>query len=274
MDDILQDLSTARLISAIEENLFAVFSAYRQWPQAEVHDEAEMLWINTDVPFPLFNGVLRTRLAPASIDAAIQSLIAQAAARNMPRLWWTGPTTQPADLGKHLERHGFVSEGQLPGMAIDLAHLNENLPMPGGLSVQRVTDDATLKQWGQVCAAGFGLPDFMAAAFYDLMSSVGLDIFLAYLGWQNDRPVATSAMILAAGVAGMYNIATIPEARQQGIGAIMTLWPLREARLRGYKAGILHASQTGMGIYRSLGFREYCQLGQYVWPPEYKQGAG
>jgi ribosomal protein S18 acetylase RimI-like enzyme len=274
MNDILQDLSTTRLISAIEENLFAVFFAYRQWPRSEVHDEAEMLWVDTDIPFPLFNSVLRTRLVPERIDAAIQSLITQAESRNRPLLWWTGPATQPADLGRHLERHGFVSEGQMPGMAIDLANLKENLPRPSGLSVQRVTDDTARKQWCQVCAAGFGLPDFIAAAFYDLMSSVAPDTFLAYLGWRNDQPVATSVLVLAAGVAGMYNIATIPEARRQGIGTIMTLWPLCEAQNRGYKAGILHASQMGAGIYRSLGFQEYCQIGQYVWPSEYKQGAG
>ena len=274
MSDILQDLSTPSLISAIEENLFALFSAYRKWPRAEVHDEAEILWTMTNISFSMFNSILRAQLAPGQIDTIVQSILAQAESRNVPLLWWTGPITHPADLGRHLERHGFVSEGQMPGMAVDLANLNENLPMLSGLSVQRVTDDKTMKQWCQVCTAGFGLPDFVADAFYDLMCYVDPNTILAYLGWRNDQPVATSLVMLAAGVAGIYNVATLPEARRQGIGAITTLAPLREAKSRGYKAGVLQSSKMGASVYRSMGFQEYCKIGQYVWSPEHKQGMG
>lgn len=275
MSNILQDLSTPSLISAIEENLFAAFASFfRRWPRAEVHEDAEMLWTMTDIPYPLFNSILHARLVPERIDASIQSIITRAESRNIPLLWWTGPATRPADLGSHLERHGFVSDGQAPGMAVDLTNLNENPPMPSGLTVQQVTDDKTMKQWCQVMAAGFGMPDFAASAFYDFMCHIDPDTILTYLGWLNGQPVATSLAMLAAGVAGIYNVATIPEARRKGIGAIMTLAPLRNARDRKYKVGILQSSKLGVGVYRSLGFQEYCKIGHYAWSPGHRQGAG
>ncbi len=207
------------------------------------------------------------RLPPEEIDNTVQSIIAQAKSRNVPLLWWTGPQTSPADLGKCLERYGFVNEDNMPRMAIVLASLKENLPTPAGFHVQRVKDDVTLKLWSQVCGAGFGMPDFAAEGFYDFISHAGLETVQVYLGWLDEKPVATSLQSLAAGVAGIYNVATLPEARRQGIGAVMTAFPLCEARAMGYKAGILGASEMGVGVYRSLGFQEYCQIGQYVWSP-------
>jgi Acetyltransferases len=274
MNTILQDLSTPNIVAAIEDNLFALIPALRKWPRAEVHDEADIKWSMTDIPFPLFNSILRAQLASEKIAATIQSIISQAKSQNVPLLWWTGPATQPSDLGRHLERYGFVSEGQMPGMAVDMANLNENLPMPDGLTIQRVTDDESRKQWIHVFAAGFEVPDSVADAFYDFMSYDDPETALAYIGWLNGQPVATSQLALVAGVAGIYNVATLPAARRQGIGAIMTLAPLQEARRRGYQVGILQASDMGVELYRSLGFREYCQIGQYIWSPAHKSAAG
>ncbi len=268
MNKILNDLSAPSLIAAIEANLFAFVPAFSKWPGAEVHDEPEIAWSMTDIPFQVFNSIIRAQLAPDRIDAVIAAIIAQATSRNVPLLWWTGPATQPADLGIHLERHGFFSEGQLPGMAAVLDNINPHPPMPNGFMIQPVTDDESLQQWSQVCAAGFGMPAFAADGYYDLLRHVDQATVRAYLGWLNGKPVATSLLYLGAGVAGIYNVATIPEARRKGIGARMTDLPLLEARALGYQVGILHAFEMGIGVYRSLGFEEYCQIGQYLWLPE------
>lgn len=273
MDDILVDLSVPSLTSAIERNLFAIVSAFSKWPRADVHEEAEVLWSMTDIPFPVFNSVMRAQLTPTRIAVVVDSITAQAKSRNVPLLWWTGPTTQPADLGKYLESHGFVSAGDVPGMAVILENLNENISMPDGFTIQQVKDNETLKHWGQVSAKGFGWPDFAGEGFYDLLQHVDPNSIWAYIGLLNGEPVATSMLALGAGVAGIYNVATIPEARRQGIGALMTLIPLHEARRIGYKVGILQASEMGVKVYRSLGFQEYCKIGQYIWSPQ-QVGAG
>jgi GNAT superfamily N-acetyltransferase len=267
MRHILQNLSVPALTEAIEANLFELFQHFRQWPQAETHFDADILWSITDIPFPLFNSVLRAQLAANHVDTAIETAIARCKSRKVSMLWWTGPQTRPPDLGKHLERHGFIQEDSMPGMAADLSGLRVNLPTPSGFHIQRVADDATLKLWSQICGTGFGMPDFVAEAFYDLISHVGLETMQAYLGWLDETPVATSLQVFAAGVAGIYNVATVPEARRQGIGAEMTAYALREARLLGYQVGILGASEMGVEVYRSLGFREYCRIDQYVWQP-------
>jgi hypothetical protein len=274
LNDYLQDLSPTSMICAIESHIFPFIKALRGWQGAEVHDESDILWSITDIPFDLFNSVSRARILPENIDATIQSVVAQAGQRGVPLLWWTGPGTLPADLGKHLERHGFVREDHMPGMAVDLAKLKENLPVSAGFTCQPVEDQAVLKIWGQVFGECFEAPDFAVEAFCDFSNYVNRHTMRSYLGWLDGKPVATSTLMLGEGVANIYNVGTIPAARRRGIGALMTALPLYEARAEGYRVGILDASEMGESVYRSLGFQEYCKSDTYMWVPEPVQGAG
>jgi len=232
-----------------------------------VHEDSEIFWVMTDVPDPLFNNIARAKLSSEKIDTTIDSLIRQARKRNIPLLWWTGPATQPSNLMEYLEKHGFVNANQSPGMAVNLDNLRDDLPTPVGITTQLVENDESLKQWCQVFATCFGLSDFATDAYYDFMHYFDSSKTMAYLCMVNNKPVAISLLYLGAGVAGIYCVATIPEVRRQGIGALMTQLPLREVQNQGYKVGILHSSEMGVGVYCSLGFQEYCEIEQYLWSP-------
>jgi GNAT superfamily N-acetyltransferase len=86
-----------------------------------------------------------------------------------------------------------------------------------------------------------------------------------YIGRLEDKPVATSLLYLGGGVAGIYNVATLPEFRHQGIGSALTVAPLLQARTWGYRIGTLQSTPMGLHLYRQLGFREYCTFQAYFW---------
>ncbi len=56
----------------------------------------------------------------------------------------------------------------------------------------------------------------------------------------------------------------IPAARRKGIGRIMTVAPLLEARRMSYRVGILQASSMGYPIYKKIGFKEVCTYQLYL----------
>lgn len=266
---ILSARSPAALRTAIEANLFALYRSFAVWPKCAVHDDIDMLWSLTDIPFPLFNAVLRARLDPDAVDAAILRAQSRCAANGVPLLWWTGPSTQPDYLPARLAAHGC--EGHvLPGMAADLNALPETTRPPDELLITDVNDRGAAEIWCGVLCAGFGMPSFVGDAFLDYMCSMGFARdapFRHCLGWLDGQPVATSSVFYGGGVAGIYDVATVPSARGRGIGTEMTLKPLLDARAAGFRTGILQSSPMGVNAYRSLGFEQVCDIGQHRWTP-------
>jgi len=265
----LGDLSEPELVQAIETNMFEFFMTFRRWPRMEVHDDPNMLWSITSIPFPLFNSVFRTKLEPQDVDAVIETTLSRYKARNVPMMWWTGPATRPKNLGTILEAHGFVNEeGDSPGMAVDLNALNESLDRHARLKVEPVDDEESLRKWSEAMTAAAPMPQFVSEPMFDLFITLGFgktSLVRNYCGRLDGEVVATSSLFLGSHAAGIYNVATLPKVRRQGIGNAMTLEPLREARALGYQIAVLTSSQLGVGVYRKIGFNEYCKIGQYSW---------
>ena len=67
-------------------------------------------------------------------------------------------------------------------------------------------------------------------------------------------------------MAGVYNVATVQEARGRGIGRAVTATVLAEAVARGHRLAVLGSSDLGYPVYHRLGFREVSRLRSYALP--------
>jgi GNAT superfamily N-acetyltransferase len=153
-----------------------------------------------------------------------------------------------------------------PGMAIDLATLPIGLPVRSGFTSEQVDDVAMLRAW-----CGFTDQAVLAEALFAWGHTLGFAPdreIIHFLGRLDGHPVATATLVLGGGVAGIYNVMTVPDAQRRGIGALMTVRPLELARARGYRLGVLQSSRMGYPLYRRLGFQDYCAIGIYLWPGE------
>jgi GNAT superfamily N-acetyltransferase len=263
------DCSEKELVAAIWANWIEVSRLFGRSSRAEFDERPDLARLSCAIPQALLNGIFRTRLAPGRVDAAIEETVAHFGSRGVPAFsWWLVPDVQPADLGRHLQAHGFASQTGPSGMAVDLSRVDQEPASPAGLSIQVIGDERAFRQWRAVAATCFGLREY-EEQFFDLWMELGFDLPLRhYLGLLRGEPVATSTLFLAAGVAGVYVVAVLPDVRNQGIRTAITLAPLLDVRAQGYHVGILQASPMGYNLYRRIGFREYCKMGHYVWERE------
>lgn len=272
MSSMLRDLSPSAVVPAIETNSDEWWRYFQHAPQADVHDDPEMLWLASGIPIAEYSVVARTTFAPdtpaETINAKIAAVLEYFAARHVGMNWYVGPSTRPADLGQHLIAHGLNHVGDAPGMAVDLETLGESIPPPEGLVVRRVGHAGLLRQWARVAGEAFGEPEYVLRARLAVHTSLGYarDTPLQrYVALLNGEPVAMSLLFLGAGVAGIYDVATVKGARRRGVGTAVTLAPLREARALGYRVAVLEASLMGEPVYRRLGFTDYCRFSLYEW---------
>jgi ribosomal protein S18 acetylase RimI-like enzyme len=69
---------------------------------------------------------------------------------------------------------------------------------------------------------------------------------------------------VAGGVAGIYNICTVPTARGRGIASAMTAATMQRARAAGFPFIVLQSTDMAVNLYRALGFAEVCTFDYYV----------
>lgn len=266
MNAILEDLASEALSAAIENNAVACGKYWARWPKLRLFEEHNMVLTLSDIRFPFFNNVFAARLQSGECGATIDGVLTQVKASSLPLFWWTGPSTEPHDLGTRLEDKGFSHLFEAAGMAADLSGLGAGHEAPPELSIQQVRTPVSLRSWATITASVFEFPDFATAPWFNMHATLGFEgAYRHYLGLLRGVPVAAASMFLGAGVAGISNVATLAPQRRRGIGSAITLEALLDARREGYRIGVLFASEAGQGLYEKLGFGTYCTGNCYLW---------
>jgi len=270
MPHIKTDVSDQALVTAIRANLCEFFRHLgRSEPAEQFENEKFARWYSP-VQHPWFSGVLSSLLPSPEDEAFIDDMVRYFHAKGTNTFtWWMEPPLRPADWEPVLSKHGFSFSDGTPGMAIDLNDLDESKSKVSGLGIQIVEDAETLRVWVDTFTRGYGLPIEWSDIIFDTWLKLGLDGPVQnYLGYLNGKPVSTSTVFYGAGVAGIYDVATLTEARGQGVGAALTLNPLLGARQAGYRVGILQSSEQGFNVYKKLGFRHLCQIENFYFSPQ------
>ena len=262
--DIVQEIDPVGIAVAIEANINAYLLSFARLPGALLHEDPQIVWVDSGIASGIYNSVVYANLRPDTVDAQIGAVLSHFRRRARPFTWHIGPSTRPTDLDCYLVSHGMVHSEDEPGMAIAIDRMRDDVVAPSELTIEEVADDGALEAWVAVWL--FGASQDFRHLCLDALRGRGLGADLPwryYLGRLNGEPVATAELFVAAGVASVQYVVTLPAVRRRGIGTAMTLRVLREARAMSYRVGVLTASPEGIGSYRRIGFREYCWFRRY-----------
>jgi ribosomal protein S18 acetylase RimI-like enzyme len=150
------------------------------------------------------------------------------------------------DMGADLRAQGFAVSESTRAMGIDLDHIS--LPRP--------EIELAPPTWPEILRiaeipAGFGGP-------------AGPSGFASLIAVSDGMPAATVATFDRNLDCGIYNLATVPDARRQGLGTALATLAAHDARARGCRTATLQATPMAEKIYAALGFRDLGLILEYT----------
>ena len=256
------------VVRDIEDAFVEHWSHMGRWSKGRLLDDGGALRFETPIARLPYNAVIRSHLGDDA-DDTIARVIASARSRGVDCMWIVHPSAQPEDLGRRLLAGGLSPVEEAAGMSLDLAEWQPE-PKSPGVRFERVVDDAglatyvdlNLRYWELDAEAGVMVDDLIRY----WLGKAPVERWLAFL---DDRPVGKGVLSRAAppGVAAIYGMSVLPEARRRGIAGGLTSTPLACAREQGCERVVLHASGAGAGVYRRAGFVERCRFVVYATAP-------
>lgn len=175
--------------------------------------------------------------------------------------------SRPAELATLLAGQGFVAIEHESVLWIAeppaIPHLDP------GLRVEQVTE-ATAAEYVDVEAAAFGIPPGLAAGRLPaLRRSLSVGGRRAYLVAVGRRYVATTRLVVVAGLASLTSIGVLPEQRGQGYGRLITAVATRAGLAAGARLAWLAVAPDNvpaLRLYESLGYRPAFERTLWIEP--------
>jgi len=216
-----------------------------------------LLWSGTHPSPALINGVIRTRGAvpPAREVLAFADAWFGEMGHGYGLHVRIGRDDDLVALAGELGLHAIINlpvmvwEGRLP-----------EVHLPEGYNLRRVESTAELRDYIDVVAEPFEMPDEIPTVFARPESILAPFTGAVLVRDPHGRPVAGAWTHVSHGVAGVGFVGTLAHERGRGLGTAATWGAMHLGFEMGATIAALQASPKGLPVYRRMG---YVEVGEY-----------
>ena len=241
------------LAAAVELNNVERLRLEGRLPWVEFHDEGDAIRVFAGDIWP-DNRVVLARFAKGNAQRRVGEILAPHLKQKVACNWVVGPVSHSPELVQQLRAHGFSCRIHCAGMACDLTKLVSSPRTPDGIRIGLTDGPASLEpltteRRRQRHEGRSALASLKPQQVWFFTASAGR------------QPVGGTAIVLGAGVAGIYGVDVLEKFRRRGIGTALVHAALTHARKQlGQRVAVLAATGLGRGVYSRLGFREVCKM--------------
>lgn len=215
----------------------------------EIRQFGSITATSTGIPHPEYNRVFV--FEPPSHDDLTKT-IDWTSGHDVP-FWVTATEATSPLVEEFTTERGFSKiDRTTPGMVLE--SLDEIPPPDSGVDVFEVADPNDLEDFITVFSKVFDVPTEYLRPDSSNSNSTGNEARTAFVGYVDDRPVATGSLFRSGAVAGVFAIAVVDAVRGKGIGEAMTWEVLRAGRDAGCRIGSLQSTEMAIPLYEKLGF--------------------
>jgi len=253
---------------AIDENLRCAMQFFgKASGSGDVQELDGALAIFSGLEYGVFNiGLLTRRVSEGDLETGIAELGKFFRHRTLRWSLWLCEDQLDSAVRRR-ERQIFASYGmraisQPPGMlARELLPPAHTLP---AIEIRSVADAGTRATFAELTSVAFEIPYTVAQAVYSREQAWRGD-YQGFVGYVDGKPASIIAIVAAAGVLGVYSLATMPGFRRRGYAEALLRAAAHEVSKRtGLTRVILQSTEAGYALYKRMGFREVTKFTVYL----------
>ncbi len=223
-------------------------------------DELQFPGLNvfaTGVNSSSLNVVIDTRKDEAVSAETVNVIDSFFRKHKVPWDWCITATAIDEDID--IKKLGFNLLYQAPAMYLDLSNVLEIHTV----NIKEANDD--LHEWIGPVQEGFPSAD-KGEGYRKLnvaLQRIDEKKLRHFTAYYNNEVAASATLFLSDAAVMLHNLATKHKFKNRGIGTLLTLHMMSEAKKAGYQHCFLDASEEGFNLYTRLGFKIYAMTNAY-----------
>jgi ribosomal protein S18 acetylase RimI-like enzyme len=249
------------MIDALETNFWSMWRQFGRGHRCRLVEDEDVTRFETPITRLPYNAVIRF-IAEDEIERRIARALAPYARRRVPVMWVLHPTTTD-DLARRLAVHGLTAIETIPGMFRQLDDLPTARPLSDGVVITEV-DQGTPRPYIDLVADRYRLTPKESTTLGSIWKAARFGApdspNRSWIATRHGTPLAKVTTHRDGDIAGIYGVATTPDARRMGLGRALTLHALTATRDVGAQAAVLHSSAMATSLYRALGFEQIAEF--------------